>query len=250
MKDVSAVVLAAGESKRMRSDLSKLLHRLGHRCLVEFPVQACIEAGIDKIIVVVGHQADKIKEVLGSKCKYAYQEKRLGTGDALRRAISLIDNSSDKLVVLPGDAPFVSSSVLHNLVRYHESKKPAATILTAILPDPGYYGRVIRNGYESVKKIVESKNATQEELKIKEVNSGIYCFDTEKITPLIPLLRPNKVTGEIYLTDIFEFLYREGERVEAFLAKDPKVAMGVNTPEELKRAYYLFTHKDDFYQPF
>jgi len=122
LKDVSAVVLAAGESKRMRSDLSKLLHRLGHRCLVEFPVQACIEAGIDKIIVVVGHQADKIKEVLGSKCKYAYQEKRLGTGDALRRAISLIDNSSGVLTPMATFGSLDKKASTRSPSRYRNSK--------------------------------------------------------------------------------------------------------------------------------
>lgn len=247
MKEVTAVVLAAGESKRMGSELSKLLHRLGHRCLVEFPVQACVEAGVGKIIVVVGHQAEKIKKVLGDRCEYVYQKKRLGTGDALRRAVPLIDDPSGKLIVLPGDAPFITSSALHSLVQYHKKEKPAATILTAVLPDPGYYGRVIRNGYQSIKKIVESRNATQEELKIKEVNSGIYCFDAEKIIPLLPLLKPNKVSGEVYLTDIFEFLYQKGERVDAFVAEDPRIAIGVNTPDELKRAYYLFIHKDEFY---
>jgi len=245
VKNVTAVVLAAGESRRMRSELSKLLHRLSYRYLVEFPVGACLEAGVERIIVVVGHQAEKIKAVLGDRYEYVYQEKRLGTGDALRRAVSLLTDFRGELLVLPGDAPFITPSVLQSLVNYHRKKRPAATILTAILSDPGAYGRVIRNGYQVVKKIVESKNATKEELRIKEVNSGIYCFDPQKVVPLLSLLKPNKVSGEIYLTDIFEFLYRQRKKVVALSAPDPRVALGVNTPEELKRAHRFFLRRGD-----
>jgi len=240
VKNVVAVVLAAGESTRMNSSLSKLLHRIGSNFLVEFPVRACVEAGVGKIIMVVGHQAEKVKEVIKEKCDYVYQEKRLGTGDALRRAAPLISDFEGELLVLPGDAPFVTSSVLKNLVNYHRERKPSATILTATLSDPGSYGRIIRNGYQSVRKIVEKKNATFEQLKIKEINSGIYCFDTKKILPVLPLLTPDKVSGEIYLTDIFEFLYERGERVEAFVAPDPRIAIGINTPQDLEKAINFF----------
>jgi len=245
VKNVTAVILAAGESKRMRSEVSKLLHRLGRRCLVEFPAEACFKAGVERIIVVVGHQSDKIKEILGSGYEYIYQEKRLGTGDALRRVIPSISNFKGELLVLPGDAPFVSPFILQKLVHYHREKKPAATILTAFLPDPGAYGRVIRNGYEGVKKIVESKNATPDELKIREINSGIYCFETQKILPLLSLLEPNRITGEVYLTDIFGLLHERGEKIYALAVPDPCVAMGVNTPEELKKAYQILVQRGD-----
>jgi len=240
VKNVVAVILAAGESKRMGSSLSKLLHRLGEHFLVELPVKACLEAKVGRIITVVGHQANKIKEVLKNRCEYVYQEKRLGTGDALRRAVPLFNSFNGELLVLPGDAPFITGSVLEALVNYHRKKRPAATVLTAIFPDPASYGRVIRDGYQLVKKIVESKNATPQELKIKEVNSGIYCFDTQKAISALSFLKPNRVSGEIYLTDVFEFFYQQGERVEAFSAEDPRVAIGVNTLQDLERAYEFF----------
>lgn len=246
MKNIVAVILAAGESKRMRSDLSKLLHRLNHRHLVEFPVEACLKAGIERIILVVGHQADKIRSLLGEGFEYVHQEKRLGTGDALRRAASLLTDFRGELLVLPGDAPFINSMVIEGLVNYHREKGPAATILTAIFPDPASYGRVIRDGYRQIKKIVESKNATEQELRITEVNSGIYCFNTQKVISLLPLLKPNKVSGEIYLTDIFEYLHSRGEKVFAFSTPDPRVALGVNTPEDLERASHLFLGKSDY----
>ena len=237
MRHVSSVILAAGESKRMKSGVSKLLHPLKHRCLVEFPVQACLEAQVGRIIVVVGHQSEKVREVLKDKCEYVHQEKRLGTGDALKRAVPLLSDFTGELLVLPGDAPFVTSSVLKNLVAHHRKKKPVATIVTALLSDPASYGRVIRNGYQSVKRIVESKNATERELKIKEINSGIYCFDTQKLIPALSFLEPNPVTGEIYLTDVFGFFYQRGDRLEVFPTDDARVAMGVNTPEDLEKAY-------------
>jgi len=237
VRDVTAVILAAGESKRMKSSTSKLLHRLGDRHLVEFPVRACLEAKVGRIIVVVGHQADRIKKVLEDSCEYVYQERRLGTGDALRRVAPLISDFKGELLVLPGDAPFITSSVLEQLVMHHRERRPVATILTAVIPDPGAYGRVIRNGDESVKKIVESKNATQSQLEIKEINSGIYCFDAQKVVFALPFLQPNKLSKEIYLTDIFEIFHKQGERVEALPVNDFRLAMGVNTPEDLRRAY-------------
>ena len=243
VKDVVAVILAAGESTRMKSELSKLLHPLGDHRLIEFPVQACVEANIHRIILVIGYQAERIKAVLGDKYEYVYQEKRLGTGDALRRATTLINDFKGELVVLPGDAPFISSSIIQELVLYHRKRRSAATILTAKLSDPGHYGRIIRDGYQSIKKIVESRNATEEELKIKEVNSGVYCFNNQKILAVLPLLQPNKVTGEVYLTDVIEILYSQGEKVEAFLVPDSKVVIGVNTPEDLKKACQLLSNK-------
>ncbi|MBE0477967.1 NTP transferase domain-containing protein [Candidatus Aerophobetes bacterium] len=247
MKDTVAVILAAGESKRMNSNVSKLLHHLGGKLLVEFPVQACIEANVGRIIVVVGHQADKLKETLKDKgCEFVYQEKRLGTGDALRRATPLLQGFNGELVVLPGDAPFISASLLKKLVIYHRKRKSTATILTSIVPEPGYYGRVVRNGYKLVKKIVESKNATPHQLKIKEINSGIYCFDAGKIILALPSLKVNRLSGEVYLTDIFEIFYRQKEKVEALPVDEPYLCMGVNTPDDWKKACEFFRNSGLF----
>ena len=236
MNNVRAVVLAAGEGTRMRSILSKLIHPLHYQFLVEFPVKACVKSGIGKTIVVVGYQADKVKSVLGEGFTYIYQEKRLGTGDALKQAVPLLRNFKGELVVLPGDAPFITASILIQLVRYHREKRPAATVLTALLPNPAYYGRIIRDGYLGVKRIVETKDAKPEELKIKEVNSGVYCFDTQKVLSLLLELTPSKSTGEYYLTDVVSLLNKQGLRVETLKSEDPTVVLGVNTREDLKRA--------------
>jgi len=236
LKNVRAVILAAGQGKRMESVLSKLAHPVHCRSLVEFPAKACLESGIGKTIVVVGHQAEKIKSILGDEFTYVSQEKRLGTGDALKKAAPSLKDSKGELVVLPGDAPFITASMLMQLVHYHRERNPAATVLTALLADPSYYGRVIRDGYLGVKRIVEVKDAKPEELKIKEVNSGIYCFDTQRVLPLLFKLTPSKVTREYYLTDVISLMHKQGLRVEALKSEDPTVILGVNTREELRRA--------------
>jgi len=227
MKNVKAVILAAGEGTRMKSRLSKLLHPLRYQALVKFPVNACVESGIGEVILVVGHQAEKIKSVLGDGFTYVYQKKRLGTGDALKQAVPLLKDFKGELVVLPGDAPFINSSTLIQLIQYHRRQKPVATVLT-----------------RQIKKIVESKDAKSEELKVKEVNSGIYCFDTQKLLQVLPYLNCNNVGKEYYLTDVVELFHRQGLRVEAMMTNDPTVVLGVNTPEELKRAWRILKKRD------
>ena len=247
MKNVRAVILAAGEGTRMKSRLSKLLHLhpLNSQALIEFTVNACVESGVEKTIIVVGHQAEKVRSILGERFEYVYQEKRLGTGDALRQAASLLKDFKGELVVVPGDACFITSSVLIQLVRRHRETKPAATVLTALLRDPGSYGRIVRNGYRQIKRIVETKDAHPEELKIKEVNSGIYCFDTQKMIPLLSRLSRSNRGGEYYLTDVIELLNDRGFRVEAMRAQDPQVALGINTPEELTRAWRILGEDEE-----
>ena len=249
MENVRAVVLAAGEGTRMRSTLSKLLHLhpISSQALVGFAVRACTESGIKRTIVVVGHQAEKIKAALGKEVEYVSQEKRLGTGDALKQAVSFLRDFEGELVVVPGDAPFITSSMLIELVKHHRETKPAATVLTALLVNPGYYGRIVRNGYidghRQIEKIVESKDANPEELEIKEVNSGIYCFDNQRLLPFLPHLSRSNKGGEYYLTDVVELLNRKKLRVEAMKVEDSQVVLGVNTPEELRRAWKILGKK-------
>lgn len=236
MKDVCAVVLAAGKGTRMRSGLIKLAHPLSSQPLVKFAVNACVDSGVGRIIVVVGYQADKIKSILGEKFEYVYQERRLGTGDAVRRAASLLGDFQGELIVLPGDAPFIKPSTLVELVHRQRETKSVATVLTALLSCPSDYGRIIRDGYDQIKRIVESRNAAPEELKIREVNSGVYCFDTQKLLPLLSILMRDTKAGEYYLTDVIGLLHEHGFRVEAMKVSDPTAILGVNTPGELMSA--------------
>jgi len=211
----------------MRSGLIKLAHSLDSQALVNFPVNACLESGIKEVIVVVGYQAAKVKSILGEGFKYAFQDKRLGTGDALKRATPLLKDFKGELVVLPGDAPFINSSILIKLIQHHQKRKPVATVLTALLSDSGHYGRVIRDGYGQVKKIAESKDATPEELKIKEVNSGIYCFNAKQLLPVLPLLKCNNARREYYLTDVIELFYQKDLKVETLRVKNSNITLEV-----------------------
>lgn len=243
MQNVTAVVLAAGEGTRMEPELTKLAHILTYQALAKFAVDACVRSGIGRTIVVVGHQAERIRSILGEGFDYVYQEKRLGTGDALKRAIPLLEDFKGELVVLPGDDPFITGPILIQLVQYHWEKHSAATVLTAILADPSHYGRIIRDERGKIRRIIESSHASPEELAIKEVNSGIYCFDIQQVLPLLPSLEPNPPSGNYYLTDIFALLNHRGLRTEALMLGDQMVVLGVNTPEELERAWEIFAKR-------
>jgi len=239
MKNIKAVILAAGESSRMDSSLTKLAHRLGRKMLVEFPFFACRNAGIGEILVVVGHQAELIRSVLGSGCQYVLQKERLGTGDALRVCVPFLRNFSGQLLVLPGDAPFVSGSVIKNLIEFHQKKGPAATILTAELPNPFSYGRIIRDSKGGVARIIEEKDATSEQLRIKEVNSSVYLFHAPKLLTVLPKIENNNKKGEYYLTDAIGLLTGEDLPVQAMKTKDSRVILGINTPTDLQNAKTL-----------
>ena len=245
MKNVRAVVLAAGKGARMRSTLSKLLHLhpVSSQALVKFAVNACVESGIGKTIVVVGYQAEKVRSALGEGFEYVYQEERLGTGDALKQAVSLLGGFRGELVVVPGDAPFITSSVLIELIKTHRQIKPAATVLTALLSDPSHYGRIVKNGYidgyRQVEKIVESKDANPKQLEIREINSGIYCFDNQRLLPLLPHLSCSNKGGEYYLTDVVQLLNQQKLRVGTMEVEDSQVVLGVNTPGELRKAWKI-----------
>jgi len=157
--------------------------------------------------------------------------------------VGFFRNFTGELVVLPGDAPFVTSSVLNQLINHHRKSKPAATILTASIPDPSRYGRIIRDGYNQIKRIVEYKNASSEELNIKEVNIGVYCFDAQSVISDISELQPIPVTNEYYLTDVVALLNEKGYKVEALLSEDPTVVLGVNTPEDFEKAANIMRQK-------
>lgn len=236
MNNIKAVILAAGESTRMGSSLTKLVHRFGRKALVEFPFFACRSAGIDEILVVVGHQSEKIRSILGGSCRYVLQGKRLGTGDALRVCIPILQNFRGELLVLPGDTPFVSGSVIKKLIEFHQKKGSAATILTAELSDPFSYGRIVRDSEGKVAGIIEEKDATGEQLRIKEVNSSVYLFNTPKLLSVLPKIKNNNKKGEYYLTDAIELLAKENWPVEAMKTSDSRVILGINTPTDLQRA--------------
>ncbi|MGI9952556.1 bifunctional UDP-N-acetylglucosamine diphosphorylase/glucosamine-1-phosphate N-acetyltransferase GlmU [Moorellaceae bacterium AZ2] len=235
MSRVVAVVLAAGEGKRMRSGWPKVLHRVAGRSLVEHVLAAVEAAGIQESILVVGHGGDKVQAELGPKFRYAWQEKQLGTGHALAQARDLA-RGAETVLVLCGDTPLLRPETLARLVAEHQERGAAATLLVAAVEDPTGYGRVVRDEGGRVQKIVEEGDADAATRAIKEINSGTYCFAASLLWPALEELRPENAQGEYYLTDVIELFCRRGELVHSLLCPDPEEVLGVNDRVQLARA--------------
>lgn len=235
-KDLICIVLAAGKGTRLKSDVAKVLHRAGGRTLVEQVVTACQPLG-GKTLVVVGHQAENVRAaVLPFKAKTVLQRPQNGTGHAMLIARGAIGAKTALAIVLPGDAPLIRTETLTALVDTHRKGNTAATILTAELRDPTGYGRIVRNKDGSVAAIVEEKSATEEQRKIREINSSMYCFTLEKLWPCLAELRPDNVHHELYLTDAIAQLSKRKERVLAVMAESAQEILGCNTRAELAEA--------------
>jgi bifunctional UDP-N-acetylglucosamine pyrophosphorylase/glucosamine-1-phosphate N-acetyltransferase len=223
-----AVILAAGKGTRLRSKVAKVLHRAGGRPLVEHVVRACQGAGISEIFVIVGHQAEDVSAVvlpLGAKA--ILQEPQNGTGHAMQVARDAIGRAAQYVVVLPGDAPLIRAETLAGLLEAHLSGKAAATLLTANLPDPTGYGRIVHQADGSVAAVVEEKSATPKQRAIQEINSSVYCFTLAKLWPCLDDLRPDNAHKELYLTDSVGLLSPRVElaEVDRFFRQRTAVAL-------------------------
>lgn len=240
--ELAIVILAAGKGTRLRSRLAKVLHRAGGRALVEHVVRAARPLGTP-IFVVVGHQADEVAALvtpLGART--ILQEPQQGTGHALQVTRPALEKFH-RAIVVPGDAPLVRTDTLAALVKTHQATGAAATVLTAVLDDPSGYGRIVREPDGAVLAIVEDKAAGEAERAIREINSGIYCFDLDKLWESLGELRPENVHRELYLTDVVALLNRRGERVAAQQAEDPHEILGCNTRRELAEVDSLFRRR-------
>ncbi len=228
------VVLAAGKGTRFKSDLPKVLHKLLGKPMLWYVVKASKEAGAEEVIVVVGHKRELVEEFLKSEfpdVKFAVQEEQLGTGHAVKCAAPFIENYSGKVVVLNGDTPLVNSEDIRRL-----SETPGdMVVLTGRAPDPTGYGRVVRDGNE-VLYIVEEKDATPDEKKIDEVNTGIYAFDPEKLLEALGEIDNDNAQGEYYLPDVLKVFKEKSYSVVPVEALDFSSVMGVNNRYELSVA--------------
>jgi UDP-N-acetylglucosamine diphosphorylase/glucosamine-1-phosphate N-acetyltransferase len=233
----STIILAAGKGKRMKSDLAKVLHPLCRFPMLAYPVGAAREAGSEKIVVVVGHQAEQIRETFrGQGLIFVEQREQLGTGHAVLQAGEAFRDDDSTVVILCGDVPLIRPETLLSLYDRHRSEGAAVTVLTTIPEDPAGYGRVVKQEGGAVLKIVEEKDAAPEEKKICEINTGIYCVESRFLFPAVAGLGNRNAQGEYYLTDIIEMACNRGLKASSFLAPDPVEVMGINTPEELERA--------------
>lgn len=228
--------MAAGKSTRMKSALPKAAHAICGKPMTRHVIDACIEAGVRDVVVVVGHEAEKVKSALGEDVAYAYQAEQLGTGHACQQALPHIPNEVMDVLVLPGDTPLITAASLRGLVDAHETEGNAATLLTAMLDDASHYGRVVRNEAGAVVKVVEAKDADTETLAVREINTSIYCFGKALLAEKLGLIRSDNAQGELYLTDVIELLNRSGERVGAVIADNWRDTLGINNRVELAEA--------------
>ncbi len=226
-----SIILAAGEGKRMKSNTAKPLQQAAGKALVEWVTDTATQAGSDENIVVIGHKAEDVKAYLGDRVTYAYQHEQLGTGHAVMQGIEKLKNVSGTVMVLYGDAPLIEAETLKRVREDHTRKKRAATVITAFIDDPYGYGRIVRENGEIV-RIVEQKDADEDEQEIKEINSGMYFFDIEKLRDALTRITNDNAQGEYYITDVVEIMLGDGEKVGAYVT-DLEQILGVNDKLQL-----------------
>ena len=241
----SAVVLAAGEGTRMRSDVPKVLHPLCGRPMLLHVIDSLVALPLERIVVVVGHGAERVTKTLLEQVatempiEFVEQPFQRGTGDAASVALTagVFDvDGEDDLLVVPGDAPLLQAETLAALARAHREADAAATLLTAILPDPTGYGRVVRDDSGQVREIIEQTEADDDQLAIDEINTSIYCFRRGLLAPALRRLSPENAQGEYFLTDVVGVLRETGHAVVTVPADDPAETAGVNDRAQLAAA--------------
>ena len=236
MENKYIIILAAGKGTRMKSTLYKVLHPVAGKAMVEHIIDQVEKTNPKEIVTIVGHGAEAIKSQLGARSNYALQAEQLGTGHAVMQAKDLLEGKKGTTLVITGDTPLLTSETLTNLFDYHQGKNASATILTAHADDPTGYGRIIRDHVGIVEKIVEQKDASQQEAFVQEINTGTFCFDNEALFSALAKIDTNNAQGEYYLTDIIEILKKEGKTVAAYQMADFDEAMGINDRVALAEA--------------
>lgn len=243
VQNIAAVVLAAGKGKRMKSDLPKVLHEIGGKPLVCHVADSLVELGLNKAVFVVGFKKEMVIEALSAyDFDFAVQEKQLGTGHAVMMARDKLAGFDGDVLVLLGDVPFLRPQTVTGLIEEHHRRGAVATVLSADLPDPAGYGRIVRDDSGLVKKIVEHKDATENERLITEINSGTFVFNREALFSGLDMIDNSNSQGEYYLTDLMEIFLSQGRTTAAFKTDDYREVSGINSKEqleELKKAYNL-----------
>ena len=234
MEETIAVVLAAGKGTRMKTNKSKVVHKIYGKELVVRVVESAYKAGISDVLTVVGHKREEVEKVLGDSVKYAYQEELLGTGHTVIQAIPFLKGKKGKVVILYGDVPLIRAETIKKLIKKSIADKEYATMLTAIYDNPKGYGRVIRDIGGNIKAIVEEKDASDEEKLITEINAGVYCFDIEELILALEKLNPDNAQGEYYLTDVIKIMNDKGLKTGAIIVEDNTEILGVNDREQLE----------------
>lgn len=239
-REIAAVIMAAGQGKRMKDpSRAKVMYELDGKPMIHYVADLAVELGARIIVVVVGHQRQVVIDYLAKNhpsVKCAVQDPQQGTGHAILQAEEALANFRGDVLVLSGDVPLLTKCTMESLIRHHLGTNAVATILTAKMSDPTGYGRIVRNSDGSVKRIVEHRDASDEERKILEINSGIYLFDKMKLFDGLHHITPNNDQREYYLTDVFEYFWIQRWTVSALVADDMDEIHGINTFEQLEQA--------------
>ncbi|NVN89052.1 MAG: bifunctional UDP-N-acetylglucosamine diphosphorylase/glucosamine-1-phosphate N-acetyltransferase GlmU [Desulfuromonadales bacterium] len=238
MTDIAAIVLAAGKGTRMKSGLVKVLHPIAGRPMIDWPLEAARAAGALPIVMIVGHQADEVRKRFEGQpdIRCALQAEQLGTGHAVACAAEALGGFSGTALILCGDTPLLRSATLSKLLAFHRSQAASVTVLTACMDNPHGYGRVVRDGEGRVLRIVEQKDATPEEQAVREINSGIYCMESDFLFANIGSLGNSNAQNEFYLTDLVAMAAEQGASCLAMAIDDCDEIMGVNDRAQLAEA--------------
>ncbi len=230
---LAAIILAAGKGTRMDSDLPKVVHEVAGKPMVQWVVDAVREAGADRVILVVGHGAELVKEMIPG-CEYVTQEPQLGTGHAVLVCKEALAHFDGNILILGGDGPLLRASTVHDMVALQQDTGASATLATSTIPDPTGYGRIVRDSNNKFSAIIEHKNATDAQLEIHEVYPSYAVFDSAKLWECLDALEPNPLTNEYYLTEVPRMLKDQGDEVEVINAVAPEDILSINTPEQLQ----------------
>ncbi len=238
LSHTTAIILAAGRGSRMKAkSKNKVAFKLNGKPMITHTVDHLVQAGINKIVAVVGFQADSVRSALGDEVLYAVQSDQLGTGDALKTAIPFLPQDTEIVLTMYGDdSAFYPPSLFTQMVDHITKTDCDLLFLTIHKDDPTGLGRIIRGGNGKVARIVEEKNATDVEKSIQEINTGFYCFKKDFLVGYIDQIQKNELTGEYYLTDMVEIALQNGKKVEAFFVKDDSIWHGVNNRSDFAKA--------------
>lgn len=231
-----AVILAAGKGTRMKSQKHKVLHPVCGKPMIDHVLDRLAEIGVQETIVVVGHLKEKIEAHVGERSQFVHQKEQLGTAHAVMQTRSHLADKTGSTLILNGDHPLFTQETLAQLLLAHEESGAAATLLTAHLTDATGYGRILRNVDGEVEGIIEHKDATDEQRRITEVNTGTYLFDNQKLFAALNDVTNDNAQGEYYLPDVFGILKAQGERIQAVSVEDNREAMGINDRYQLAEA--------------
>lgn len=239
----NAIVLAAGKGTRMKSNKSKVMHSIIDRPMLAYIIEALREVHVERIVVVVGYQADSIKKAFPD-VEFALQEPQLGSGHAVMQATQLKDEEGDTIVV-NGDGPCIQPETLEKL--FETNKDASLTLLTSVLEDGAHYGRIIRDDNGAVTGIVEAKDCSEEQKKICEINTGMYCFKNKDLFENLSKLTTNNAQHEYYITDLVQILASQDKLVKGYVVEDRDEVMGINDCVELHKAYEWMRNRINLY---